>query len=232
MKAMVKRFIKLIVGLAVLAFGIAMSYSANLGMAPWDVLNDGFSKVLPISFGAASIILGLVILVFDLLLKERVGFGTFLNILLIGSIFDLIVAAGVLPSYLSCISYEEQLAPRLVMCILSLIPTSLGLYLYMSAAFGAGPRDSLMCAVTKRLPIPVGAVRMVIEGCALLAGWLMGGTVGIGTIILVLGNGPVMQLVFRIFRFDVKTLHNETIPETLRSLKKLCKKGNDLGIEK
>jgi len=219
MKNLAARLVRLVSGLAIISFGIAMAYVSNLGLAPWNVLNDGFSKTFPVTFGMASILIGFVILFVDILFKERIGFGTFINILLVGSIFDLIIASEILPSYLGSVGFDN-LVPRLILCLLSFIPASFGLYLYMSAALGAGPRDTLMCAVTKKLPLSVGLARMILEGSALLAGWLMGGTVGIGTIILVLGNGPIMQLVFHLFKFDVKTLQNETIPETLAAFKK------------
>lgn len=219
MKTVVLRFVRLLAGLFVMSVGIAMSYQSGLGLSPWDVLNDGASAVLPITFGQASIVIGLLILLIDVLLHERVGFGTFINILIVGMIVDLIVWTNVIPSY-RAVAGLGQIVPRLCLCVLSLIPSAYGMYLYMSARLGSGPRDGLMCAVTRRCTkIPVGAVRIALEGMALLVGWLLGGRVGLGTIILVFGNGPVMQTIFRLCKFEVKDLHNETIPETVAAIR-------------
>lgn len=219
MKPIVLRFARLLAGLFIMSVGITMAYQSGLGLSPWDVLNDGASAVLPITFGQASILIGLVILVIDMLLRERVGFGTFINIVIVGMIVDLIVWMNLIPSYRG-VEGLGQLLPRLALCVFSLIPCAYGMYLYMSARLGAGPRDGLMCAITRRsTKVPVGAIRIVLEGLALIGGWLLGGRVGLGTIILVLGNGPVMQLVFKLCKFEIKDLHNETIPETLAAIR-------------
>ena len=219
LKPVVNRFLRLLAGLAIMSVGIAMSYQSGLGLSPWDVLNDGASMKLPITFGQASILIGLVILLIDVLLKERVGFGTFINILLVGSLVDLIVWTNIIPSY-RAVEGLGHLAPRLILCALSLIPSAFGMYFYMSARLGSGPRDGLMCALTRRLPnVPVGAIRVAQEGLAFVLGWLLGGRVGLGTIILVLGNGPVMQIIFKACKFEIKDLRNETIPETIAALR-------------
>lgn len=218
MKPIVLRFVRLLAGLFIMSVGITMAYQSGLGLSPWDVLNDGVSMVLPITFGQASIIIGLVILVVDVLLKERVGFGTFINILIVGAIVDLIVWTNLIPSY-RAIEGLGQITPRVVLCILSLIPSSFGMYFYMSARLGSGPRDGLMCALTRRGgKLSVGAIRVVLEGLALVLGWLLGGRVGIGTVVLVFCSGPGMQLIFKLCKFDIKDLHNETIPETVAAI--------------
>ncbi len=221
MKNIILRFVKLMVGLTIMAVGIAFAYESNLGLSPWDVLSDGVAKNLPLTFGQAGIALGFVILIFDIVLKERLGFGTFLNILTVGTIVDIVVAMEIIPSYRH-LADLSSFAPRLALCLASLIPMAFGMYFYMSAALGAGPRDSLMCAITKRSPLPVGANRILIEGVALVCGMLLGGKVGIGTVILVLLSGPVMQILFKIFKFDVKVLKSQTIPETIAQIKKEC----------
>jgi len=164
LKPIVLRFLRLLTGLFIMSVGITMAYQSGLGLSPWDVLNDGASVIFPVTFGQASIGLGLLILLVDVLLKERIGFGTFINILLVGTIVDLIVWLGLIPSYRG-LEDLSMLAPRLLLCVGSLIPSSIGVYLYMSARLGAGPRDSLMCALTRRgKKIPVGTVRIILEG--------------------------------------------------------------------
>ena len=234
MKAIVKKFIRLVIGLAIMSFGSAMALQANMGMEPWDVLNHGVSVFLKdvtisgvqvFTFGRANITIGFTILFIDLLFKEKVGFGTFINILICGNIIDLVTGAlipgfALLPDYTACATMAEHFVPRLLLCVFSVVPAAYGMYVYMSAKLGSGPRDGLMCVVTRRLPkVPVGAIRVVLEGLALIIGWLLGGTVGVGTIILVCSSGPVMQLIFKLAKFDVKELRNETIPETLAAIR-------------
>lgn len=234
MKAIVKKFIRLLVGLAIMSFGSAMALQANLGMEPWDVLNHGVSVFLQditvggvqvFTFGRANITIGFIILFIDLFYKEKVGFGTFINILICGNIIDLVTGAlipgfALLPDYTACASMTEHFLPRLLLCAFSVFPAAYGMYVYMSAKLGSGPRDGLMCVVTRRLPkVPVGGIRVLLEGLALILGWALGGTVGVGTIILVCASGPVMQMIFKLAKFDVKELRNETIPETLAAIR-------------
>jgi len=242
MGAIVKRFIRLLVGLCIMSFGSAMALVADLGMEPWDVLNDGMAKFLQgifdiqlangadlITFGRANIAIGLTILLIDVLFREKIGFGTFINILLCGNVVDLctgdmIPGFALLPDFRG-MPMTESFVPRLILCVLSLLPAAYGMYVYMSARLGSGPRDGLMCVVKRRAArIPVGGVRVLLEGCALTVGWLLGGTVGLGTIILVLLSGPVMQLIFKIHKFDVQELRNETIPETIAAVRKALAK--------
>ena len=233
MKQTGKKFLRLLIGLAVMSFGSAMALVADLGMEPWDVLNDGMARFLQshigitlsngadlITFGRANIAIGLTILLIDVLCGEKVGFGTFINILICGNIVDLctgdlIPGFALLPDYRG-LAMRVDLVPRLILCVLSLIPAALGMYIYMSARLGSGPRDGLMCVLTRKLhKWPVGGIRVMLEGCALLLGWALGGTVGIGTIILVCLSGPVMQLIFKLAKFNVRELRHETVPETI-----------------
>lgn len=174
MNTTVKKFARLILGLAVMSFGSAMALVADLGMEPWDVLNDGMAKFLQghigitlsngadlITFGRANITIGLIILLIDVLCGEKVGFGTFINILLCGNIVDLctgdlIPGFALLPDYRG-LAMSVSFLPRLILCVLSLIPAALGMYIYMSARLGSGPRDGLMCVLTRKLKSwPVG----------------------------------------------------------------------------
>ena len=242
MMTIVKRFIRLLIGLAVMSFGSAMALVADLGLGPWDVLNDGAAKFFQglfniqmangadlITFGRANIVIGMTILLVDILYKEKVGFGTFINILLCGNIVDfctgdMIPGFSLLPDWRG-LPMTEAFGIRFVITVLSLIPCAYGMYIYMSARLGSGPRDGLMCVITRRVTkIPVGGIRVLLEGCALVAGWALGGTVGVGTIIAVFLSGPIMQIIFRIHKFDVQELRNETMPETIAAVRKALAK--------
>lgn len=244
MKKIVLKFIRLLVGLAIMSFGSAMALVADLGMEPWDVLNDGMAKFLQghigitlpngadlVTFGRANITIGLIILLIDVLCKEKVGFGTFINILICGNIVDfctgdMFPGLALLPDYRG-LPLTVSLVSRLILCVLSLLPAAFGMYVYMSARLGSGPRDGLMVVLTKRLKKwPVGGIRVLLEGCALMLGWILGGRVGIGTIILVLLSGPVMQVIFKLASFDVRQLRHETIPETVAAIRAALAKEN------
>jgi len=242
MKELLKQFGTLILGLAIMSFGSAMGLVADLGLGPWDVLNDGTAKFFQgmfniklangadlITFGRANITIGLLVLIIDILCKERLGFGTFINIALCGNIVDLctgdmIPTFALLPDWRG-MPMGEDFGIRFILTVLSLIPCSYGMYIYMSARLGNGPRDSLMVAISRRVTkFPVGMIRLCMECCAFLTGWALGGSVGVGTIITVLLAGPTMQLIFKLHKFDVHQLKPETIPETLSKFRKVFTK--------
>ena len=218
MKKLAAGIIRLMGGFFLLSLGIVLNCQAGLGLAPWDVLSQGLSRILsPMTMGQASMASGLVILLFDVLVRERIGVGSVLNMIFIGTFIDLLNAVN---GRLGLIPAAENLWTGLLLLALSFPFMAVGMYLYMSPRLGAGPRDSMMVAIKRRTPVPVGVCRMVIEAAVLVVGWLMGGTVGIGTVVLVLGNGPAMQLCFRLFRFDVAAEPNQSLADTLRTVRR------------
>jgi len=174
-------------------------------------------KTTGITIGTASILVGAAIVVIDLLLGEKIGLGTILNMLFIGAFLDLILMLGVIP-----------LAPGLVtgvaMLTAGLFIIALGSYFYIDSGFGAGPRDSLMVAVTRKTKLPVGVCRAAIELTAVAVGWLMGGMAGVGTIISAFGIGFCIQLTFKVLKFDVTAVRHETLMQTYRSLLAVIRK--------
>lgn len=199
---MIKRLIKLHLGLFLFAVAIALMVRANIGVAPWDVFHQGISKVTGISFGISSILVGLGILFIALGLRERIGYGTLSNMVLIGIFIDWLFAWQLVPQ-------AQSLLTGLGMLLSGMVLTGFASFLYMSAAFGAGPRDSMMVALVKRSGKSVATIRTAIEMAALLLGFLMGGQVGIGTVILALGIGPTIQFVFKMMAFDVKSIQHQ-----------------------
>jgi len=212
-KQILVRYCRLLVGLVLFAFGSACAVNANIGINPWGVFNQGMTHVLPITYGQASIMVGIIILFIDLALGQPIGMGTLCDILVIGSVVDLVFAAGWIPV---C----QTLAGGLLMMMASLVLISVGSYFYLGSGFGSGPRDALMVALVQRLPNrPVGLIRSCLEGGALLVGWLLGGQVGIGTVVSVFGIGIVMQATFHLLKFDVGAVHHESVRESIRNLK-------------
>ncbi len=213
LKQIASRYLRLLIGLILFAFGSACAVNANIGINPWGVFNQGMTHILPITYGQASILVGIVILFIDLALGQPIGMGTLLDILVIGSVVDLIFAAGWIPV---C----QTLWGGLAMMLVSLLLIAVGSYYYLGSGFGSGPRDALMVALVQRLPrVPVGLIRSCLEGGALLVGWILGGQVGIGTVVSVGGIGIIMQGVFHLFSFDVGAVHHESVKESLVQLK-------------
>lgn len=212
----VQRTIRLIVGLFLFALGSFFSIQANIGLAPWEAFSKGVSFQTGISYGNIVVLTGLVIIVADYLLKEKIGFGTFLNALLIGKFVDLIEWSNVVPQMTNFwLGLIMLLAGQVILC--------LGSYLYIGAALGCGPRDALMVAIGKRLPkVPIGVIRGIIEGTVLIIGWLLGAKVGIGTVISVFGIGFTLQFTFKLLRFDVKNVQHENVADTVLRLRSAC----------
>lgn len=203
------RFVRLFIGLVLFGLSSALNVRSMLGLSPWNAFHQGLSLVSGLSIGRITQLCGIVIIGIDLLMREPIGFGTIFNMILVGGSLDFFLASGLIPE-------TNSLLWRTVLLLLGIFVTALGSYLYMSAAMGAGPRDSMMVGLAKRLPrVPVGIVRNMIELTALAIGWWLGGVVGVGTVAFALLTGPVMQWVFQLFSFDVRSLHAETLLETV-----------------
>ena len=176
----VRRLPRLFAGLVICGVGIALMVRAGLGLAPWDVLHQGISNHTGIPIGTVGILVGLVVLIAWLPLRERYGLGTLINVVLIGSTIDVVLPR--LPAHPGA---PEQWAFLLVGAFL-LGP---GGGLYIGVGLGAGPRDGIMTSLAAK-GHTLWKVRAVMELSALAAGWLLGGRVGIGTIVFALSIGP------------------------------------------
>ena len=208
-----RRALQLLFGLFLYGLGIYLCLRANIGLAPWEAFSMGLANQTGLSFGDLVVITGLVIIICDFLLKEKIGFGTILNALIIGKVVDVLDFFDLLPLL-------TNLWPGILLLLLSQVIICLGSYYYISAGLGAGPRDALMVALGKRLPrVPIGAVRGLLEGSALLIGWLLGAKVGLGTVIAVFGIGFILGFTFKILRFDVKGVEHESVLTTAANLR-------------
>ncbi|MEA2058852.1 MAG: hypothetical protein U9O63_09035 [Actinomycetota bacterium] len=174
----------LLFGLVLFGFGLALMVIANLGLAPWDVLHQGLSDRTGIPIGTVVIIVGVLLLVVWIPLKEKIGIGTIANAIVIGVVLDLSLL--VLPERLT--AWPQQWAALLVGVVL----VGIGSGYYIGAGLGPGPRDGLMTGLA-RMGYPIFAVRAVIEIGALVVGWILGGTVGVGTVIFALAMGPLVH---------------------------------------
>lgn len=208
-----KRFVKLMLGLALYALGIVLTLKAHIGYGPWEVFHVGLSQTTGMSIGSASIITGLVIAIIALLFGEKFGMGTILNMVLIGIFLDILLAMSIIP-----VAGSFWLA--VLMMVGGLFVISLGSYFYIGSGFGAGPRDSLMVALTRKTRLPVGLIRGGIELCAVLAGWRLGGMVGVGTVLAALLIGFCVQITFRLLRFDPTSVKHDSLATTWRALRR------------
>ncbi len=211
MKQFYHRLLRLIWGLFLYAVGIVVTLNAHIGYAPWEVFHVGFAKTAGISIGTASIIAGAVIGIVALLLGEKLGLGTILNMLLIGVFLDLILGFHIIPT-------ANSFVWGIVMLIIGLFIIALASYFYIGSAFGAGPRDSLMVALTRKTRLPIGLCRGMIELLAVLAGWRLGGMFGVGTIISAFTIGFCVQITFKLLKFDTTAIQHETLGGTYRML--------------
>jgi len=181
---------KLFGGLYLFGFGIAMMVHAAIGLGPWDIFAQGVSKTLHISYGWASVIVSVVVLICWIPLKQRPQFGTLMNAVLIGLFAD-----TVFPFLPQLHAYWEQLAMFVGGMLLLAVATGL----YISANYGMGPRDGLMVGTARVTRWPIWQVRTGYEIIVMSVGWLLGGQVREGTLIFALCIGPLMQFSLRLF---------------------------------
>jgi uncharacterized membrane protein YczE len=168
---------------------------AGLGLGPWEALNQGLARQTGLELGTVSILLGIPILALWWPLGERPGIGTVLNVVLIGTSTN--VAMALLPT-----PTDEALLVRLAMMLGGVVVIAIGSGLYLSTDLGPGPRDGLMTGVHHRFGWSIRRSRTVIELSVLGLGWLLGGTVGLGTVVFALGIGPLVQVTLRWFDPD------------------------------
>ncbi|HCC36105.1 MAG TPA: hypothetical protein DEQ02_10965 [Ruminococcaceae bacterium] len=213
MKNFLARLLNMLVGLMLYALGIVLTINANVGYAPWEVFHVGLADTVGLTIGMASIIAGVVIVIIVTAMGEKLGLGTIASMILTGVFIDIIVLLDVIPA-------AGNLAIGIVMLVAGMFIIALGSYFYMKAAFGVGPRDNLMVVLTRKTKIPVGVCRLLVELLVTFIGWLLGGMVGIGTVIAFVAIGVCVQLVFTLFKFDVTALEHETLKDTFSGMRR------------
>ena len=196
------RWAKLFAGLALVGIGIAFTKQANLGLGPWDVLNDGLAQVTGIQLGTASIIIGVLVMLFWIPFREKPGIGTVTNLLLIGVFMNLALAV---------VRSANGLFLRSVWLIAGLLLAGIGSVLYLGSKLGAGPRDGLMLGLSRKTGWSVRLTRTALEVGVLIAGWLLGGAVGVGTGVIALTIGPVIQFMSRVIGEELSRTNRPAI---------------------
>jgi uncharacterized membrane protein YczE len=184
------RLVQLYVGLVLYGLSSALQVRAGLGLDPWDVLHQGLARRSGLAIGTVSILVGAFVLLGWVPIRQRPGFGTLSNVVVVG--LSLNVALAVLPP-------EHGLALRIVTLVGAILLCGLATGLYISAGLGPGPRDGLMTGWAHRTGRSIRLTRSVIELTVLVSGWLLGGSVGLGTVLFAVTIGPLSQLSLRLF---------------------------------
>jgi uncharacterized membrane protein YczE len=188
---LVRRTTQLFAGLVLYGAGMALMIESRLGLTSWDVFHQGLTKVTGLSFGLVVILLGIPILLLWIPLRQRPGFGTVANLVVIGFVVDGALAA---------IPYPGPLWLRGIYLVAGIAVIGVGTGLYIGARMGPGPRDGLMTGLVARFPrLSIRLVRTTLELTVLGIGWLLGGTVGLGTLAFALAIGPLAQAFIPLF---------------------------------
>ena len=209
-KKIILEWFRIAAGLAVFAFGVHLTIFANIGLAPWDCLGMGIANHTPLNYGLSMTTMSVAILLIDLLLRERIGFGTVIDALITGNLVQLYNDLNPLP-------LNQSLPRGVAIMLIGFVFMALGMWVYMKAGQCCGPRDSLLVGLGKRLPkIPIGLVEILLWAAVTLVGWLLGGPVGIGTLISTFGAGAVLQLVYWLIRFEPREVRHRSVIEVVK----------------
>jgi uncharacterized membrane protein YczE len=187
----IRDFLVIQIGFALFGVSIAAMIRSNLGTSPWAVLEVAFSKLTGITPGRMSIIVGFVVLLIALALRERIGWGTISNILFIGLWEDMFL--GMIPSI------ENNIGLQVLILLAAILTMGIASAIYIGVDAGAGPRDSLMLAVHRTTKLSIRLARAIIEITVVAVGWILGGPLGFGTVIFALLIGPAVQWAFKLF---------------------------------
>jgi uncharacterized membrane protein YczE len=198
---------RLLLGLYLVGLGLAMMIHTGLGVPPWDVLSQGLQVQTGWSFGTCAVVISGIVLLIWIPIRQQPGIGTVINAILIGPFADL--SKPLMPELSGWFA-------NLVWMILGLIAVAIGAGLYISANLGAGPRDGLMVGLTRVSGWPFWVIRTIGESVVLITGWLLGGTVGIGTALFAISIGTLMQITMKWFGFDPKSDSNGVKPQNDR----------------
>ncbi len=198
------------VSLFVNGFGVYLTIQAGIGAAPWDVLNLGLSRTFGILYGTASITVSCTILLINILLREPIGITMFIDAFVVGKSVDFF-------RYIHAVPVCSSPLTGIPVMIIGLFVIAYTQYTYMIASLGCGPRDTLLVGLAKRVKrIPIGAVSIALLSTVTLTGWLLGGPVGLGTLICAFCAGPIMQLSFQSVRFDATGIRHQRLRDSVK----------------
>lgn len=206
----ISKFIRLFPGFFCIALGIFLMRLAYLGLNPWGTFHDGMASITGLKFGTVSQLTGLTIILISIFLKMYPGIGTILNMYFCGYFINMIERFDFIP-------VPESLIFRSVYYLIGIWTLAFGIYIYLSAGLGAGPRDGLMIGLVKKTKYSVTIIRTTIELTILIIGFLLGGTVGVGTIFAALLSGYSLQTIFKVFKFNPKEKKHLNLSEFFKT---------------
>ncbi|NEB79591.1 hypothetical protein G3I40_30880 [Streptomyces sp. SID14478] len=188
-----RRLVQLYVGLALYGASSALLVEAGLGLEPWGVLHQGLAELTGISIGVVSIYVGAIVLLLWIPLRQRPGLGTVSNVFVVGLAMDATLA--VVPDV-------HGYGARIPLMVAAIVLNGIATGLYIAARFGPGPRDGLMTGLHRRTGRSIRLMRTAVEIAVVATGFLMGGTIGVGTVLYALAIGPLAQFFLRVFAVD------------------------------
>lgn len=200
-----RRLTQLYLGLVLYGFSMALMIESNLGLDPWDVFHQGVAERTPLSIGVVTIVVGALVLLAWIPLRQRPGVGTVSNVIVIGLAVD---------ASLWVLAAPEHLAIQIVFMVSGVVLNAVATAAYIGARLGPGPRDGLMTGLVRRSGRSVRLVRTGIEATVLAAGWLLGGTVGVGTVLYAVSIGPLVHLLLPRLNVPAAEPHASRVPTT------------------
>ena len=236
----IREWLRIFLGLLVFSLGVHLTIFANIGLAPWDCLGMGISYHTPLQYGTALNVVGICVILADVFLREKIGLSTIQDVLLSGWIIDLWTflfrrigvadvllgssgnanAAGGFAAWFTDLPDAGTIALRIGLFVAGILIFCLGQLMVQSMAMGAGPRDTLVLGLGRKVPkVPIGAVTWGMLALVFAIGLLLGGPVGLGTIGAVFGMSLGQQLMCRIFHFEPRAVRHENAIETLHSVR-------------
>ena len=199
-------------GLLIYSFGVYLTIAANIGLAPWDCFCMGISQYTPLNYGSTMVLVSVAAILIQLLFQERIGFATILDALITGRLTQLFIDISTYPE-------NHSTLLGIVLLLIGFLIIDLGIYVYMSAELGSGPKDGLMIVIGKKLPkIPIGIIGILLWSAVTLTGWLLGGSVGIGTLLSIFGAGFIMHIFYDAIGFEPRKLKHKSLKETIKML--------------
>lgn len=191
--ALARRLLQLYLGLVAYGVSMVMMLRADLGLMPWDVLHQGIALQGGWPMGRVAIAVGVLVLLAWIPIRQRPGLGTVSNVIVIGLVFD------ACNQWLGSSLAELGLVPRITLLLAGVALNAIATAAYIAASFGPGPRDGLMTGLARRTGRSLRLVRTSIEASVLLTGFMLGGTLGVGTLLYALVIGPLVQRALRAF---------------------------------
>ena len=211
-KEVIRNMILASFGLFVFAVGVYLTIQANIGVAPWDVLNQGLTKRTGFLYGNVMIMVSLTVILLDVLMKEPIGMGMLLDTLVVGKTVDLM-------NYLNLVKPRQTLWGGVLLLIAGIFLLAVGMCIYMALGLGCGPRDTFLVALCKRFPkLSIGALNVIMWATVTVIGWFLGGQVGLGTIVSVAAMGPVLNTLCKLTRFNAADVVHQNLLKTLKIL--------------